>query len=444
MFRSVTATTLLLTALATSTALASPYCDAMTSEDTLPKSYKRLAPIYSSTQTGWIFTQDHLSTDYAMKSSAQRLMAAIVAEFAARDIRFAMLVAPPRPLVAGQPIVAATLDGAAFDFEAAASSFDQLMTELQETGAVIPNLLDVVRADPALAETYYFKRDTHWTPVGAAVSAHAFAHAAKQAWPDLFTATTTLDQPGADAELYSEKGSLAAIVEETCGTRPDPETSPYVAFSGGLERGLLDDLPDGTPRVALLGTSFSNRYEQDAYRVAAALEHALGAAVENMSLTGGGMIGGLETFILNGGLTNGSHDLILWELPYTQSFNSTSNLYQLLGALRLDAGAAEGGVAVQIGATEAFDIPLNGVNPTGVTFATGTDEVELLTLKVTYDDGKSETIKLQRSDRVPVDQRVDQLSVQFMPTGDRVITQLSAEFAPKPTGATASAVLWSK
>lgn len=425
-----------------SAASATPFCSDLLSEDTVPSSYKRIAPLHSSQEHGWIFLKDHLREEYNMKSSAQRLIGQIAQEFANRNQRFGILIAPPRPVIAGRAVVDAALDGADFDLNAAETSFDQLIQELNETGAVVPNLSQAARATADLAEGYYFKRDTHWTPLGAAVSAYAFADAANTAWPGVFETGTRLVQPGPDTEIYSEKGSLSTVIEDTCGTRPDPELVPFIAFQGGLERGLLDDLPAGTPQVALLGTSFSDRYQTDTYRVAEALENALGAAVDNRSLTGGGMTGSLETFILNGGLDEEAYDLVIWEVPYTQSFNSTSNLYQLLGALHFQSGAATGGTEIPVGNVDSTDIELAGANPTGVTFSGVAADIRRITLIVRYDDGKTETIKLQRSNRIPAELRSDDWSVRFSPTGDRVIAELSADFTPASAGDSAVAILW--
>ncbi|WP_412550274.1 alginate O-acetyltransferase AlgX-related protein [Shimia sp. MIT910701] len=45
--------------------------------------------------------------------------------------------------------------------------------------------------------------------------------------------------------------------------------------------------------LALLGSSFSNRYKRDHYRVADALARAFDADVENFSVSGGGPIGAI-------------------------------------------------------------------------------------------------------------------------------------------------------
>ena len=239
--------------------VAAPYCSALLDEAELDTKYKRLAPIWSNTDNGWIFTSDQLKTSYTMKSDASRLMSEIVAQFDAAGVDLAMIVAPPRPLVAGQATVDETVGPTlGYDTATVANSFHELIEQLRATGAVVPNLLAV--ATQSSEVPFYFKRDTHWTNSGAAASALALAGEYQLA--PKFDVTQIMAN-----EVYAEKGSLNKIVTAACDiTNPPEETTTFdyglVAASQGL--GLLDDA--GQETVALLGTSFSDRNKRDQYQ----------------------------------------------------------------------------------------------------------------------------------------------------------------------------------
>lgn len=319
-------------ALAMSPLAAKPYCEALLDKAALPEKYARIAPIYSDSDTGWIFASNQLRQSYEMKDKPQALMDRIVAGFEARGAKLVILVAPPRPVIAGQGVLRRTMGQAAEDYnvEAARDSFLTLLADLRASGAMVPDLQSMVLSDPELRRRYYFRRDTHWTTVGAVRSAEALAATIAETQPDLiaYQRDIVVEWKG----KIEEKGSLSAVVQKVCGERPKREVArTAVLASAGVD--LLSDMVAVHKPVALVGTSFSDRYKRDHYRVADALAASLGVEVENHSKSGGGMTGSMLAFLASGQLENGAHDLVIWELPYTQNFNSTKRLGQIVKAL---------------------------------------------------------------------------------------------------------------
>lgn len=389
----------------TQAAQASPICAEFTDPDALPKKYRRLAPVLSSTDTGWIFTQDQLGMDYALNSTETKLLAEIGAEFALRGVGFAILMPPPRPVVADPADFAATAAGLSeFEPGRAGASFHALVAQVGDLGIVMPDLLAAALADPAARDGYYFRRDTHWTPMGAALSARALSASLKTARPDLFPDAIGADfVPVPAAEEWIEKGSLAAIGRKACDADPAPETVPFASLPDRAA-GLLDDTT-AKPRVALAGSSFSDRYQKDAYRVADALAAFLDAEVENFSVTGGGAIGAIEGLVSSGKIDAGGFDMVIWEVPYTGGF-TTSGMRQLLGALQ--AARHSGTAAMQVTAgsgTTVIDAAKLGTPPQLLQITNVATGVERITVKVDFADRKAKTYKLVRKSRVPTDLR---------------------------------------
>ncbi len=387
-------------------AAATPYCDALLDADALPGKYARLAPIHSSTETGWVFTKDMMSEAYAMDDGNLALVEAIVASFTRRDIPLAIVVAPPRPVVAGQAIVDATAGAGALDVAAAQASFEALVAQLRGAGAIAPNLAATATQTDDIRAAFYFKRDTHWTARGAALSAQALSAEIAAMAPAL--GIVPADLPGIGTEAEEEKGSLAAILRDVCQSEPDRE--PFLladlpAATGDLLGGGSED-----PSIVLLGTSFSNRYKTDFYRVGEAMSWALDRPVENISASGTGMIGMIEGFVRGGGLDR-KPDLVIWETPYTQSFNSPSDLRQLLGALQaVDAtdatrlAEAQGAGTLEIGAQQ----------PDLLLIDTGTTDAAELRVNIRLADGGRQSIKLRRNDRVPAEMRGTVLAASLL------------------------------
>lgn len=379
----------LVAAIAVPSALyAQPYCDALMDASALEKKYQRLAPIHSSRDTGWIITSDHLDEKYALKPDAIELMTEIVGEFDKAGVDLAVMIAPPRAVVAGAGVVSSTLgQGTEFDLARAKASFELMISQVQETGAIAPDLLAVALNDGS--DSFLFKRDTHWTNTGAALSANALAKALDPNAPGIDIGSLPI------VETVSERGSLSDIVNASCGTRDAGEATPIYDYASLNDMGLLDETVG--KRVALLGSSFSNRYKRDAYQVADAIATALGADVENFSKSGGGLMGPIEAYVLSGALAKQSHDLVVWEFSSTETLNSTDSLRQLLGALRLSQSAAKVSEMVTLSDKGHAELTIaSDIIPNLVVIENTPVDTKQVSLDLRFADGEKITLKLRR------------------------------------------------
>ncbi len=384
----------LATALAAPTSLlATPYCEELGIVNQLPKKYAKRGPFHVDAETGWIVGADQLKSNFAVTDEVNALWAKINAAFAAKGVKLVALVAPPRPLFA--PNVPKTM---VYDARKSKAEFAKYISALNDAGIVAPDLSNL--ADTVDATDYYFARDTHWTPKGAAVSAAMLAETLTGQ-----TAKVSIEQLQF-SDSYSEKGSLSTVVEKTCGVRPEAEIVDAPVYTQqGDASALLADASDQA--IALVGTSFSNRYQRDTYQVAGAVSHALKASVDNFSVTGGGLVGAMEAFITGGALDSGRYKTVIWETPYTASLTNVSGLRQILGALHQNGDETEvydGGISPNWKQID-FDFSVSAylsirVHTPGV--STGKLELEF------YDaHGQKTRIKLIKSDRVEVSERSD-------------------------------------
>ena len=409
--------TLAITLLAATSTQAEPYCQALLTGEGLEAKYARLAPIHSDTESGWIFPSDQLKDRYDLKSSARELVVEIVHEFDKRGIPLVILVPPPRPIVAGRVDLSAAMGDDSYDFEAAEQSFDALKDGLNEAGAIAPNLQEVALSDPDIRKNFYFRRDIHWTTHGALMSASKLAEVVSERHPDLFSETPT-ESPSnfSPSDEIEERGSLADIVRKACDFDPGSEKSTTFELPISEGWSLLGDAPE-RPSVALVGSSFSDRYKRDFYRAADALAYSLNTDVENLSVSGGGAIGAIEAYVLSGALEAAKHDMVIWEIPYTQSFNSVSHLRQLLGALRF--GSEDSQEHVQTIEQASFKIPTDK-QVRGLEIVTQDIGKQDFRIILTYNNGSTSKLSMRRSNSVPVEMRSDSLFFSLEHTGSRI------------------------
>ena len=376
---------------APSSVLASPYCAELASVDQLPKKYAKRGPFFADAETEWIVGTDQLKSDFTVTDEIISLWTEINMAFKERGIKLAVLAAPPRALFA--PQLPKTVE---YDTDTSRSGFANYMSALNAAGIAAPDLSAFLQSE--YAANYYFARDTHWTPKGAAISAAMLAETLTEQKASAIIESIDF------SDTYSEKGSLSTVVEKTCGVRPKSEIVPSPVYSqqGGASA-LLGETSD--PAIALVGTSFSDRYQRDTYQVAGAVSHAMKAPVDNFSVTGGGLVGAMEAFIMSGTIDSGRYKTVVWEAPYTAPLTNVSSLRQILGALQQgesEAIAFEGDLSsdwFQVNAGfSTSDVRSILVQTPGV--STGKLELEF------YDaEGQKTRIKLRKSDRVRAEER---------------------------------------
>ena len=385
---------------------ADPYCVALSDPEQLPKNYAKRGPFHVDALSGWIVGQDQLKAKFAVTHETAALWKAIAEGFEAKDVKLVVLAAPPRPLFAPKD---ALPDG--YSATSAEKAFSAYISALNTTGITAPDLT-VLRETP-FAPDFYFARDTHWTPAGAAVSAAHLSEAMTGRQASDIVADVVFN------EQYSEKGSLSTVVEKTCGTRPEAELVKAPVYTQkGDATALLSDVKDVA--AALVGTSFSDRYKRDAYQVSGALSLALEKTVDNFSVTGGGMTGAMEAFLRSDALASGRYDTVIWEVPYTAPLTNISGLRQILGILQED------GVA-----TAVYHGPINAdwLNIDHEFFAADFTALRLhtpgmtkgkLSLELYAANGQKMRANLVKSDRVAADARSDtwSLSLAALPIQD--------------------------
>jgi hypothetical protein len=373
---------------------AAPYCGNLTIKEDLPKKYQKRGPFYSDDMSGWIIGHDQLKTNFDVTAETNALWEQIAAKFLTHGTELVVLVAPPRPLFA--PMAAREAMGLPGDLELIElqQGFSAYIAALNSAGIATPDLSDI--AHDASAAQYYFARDTHWTPMGAAISAAYLKEAI-----DKTPADQTLGKIEPTIDYY-EKGSLSGVVKDTCGTRPDAEIvmAPVYAQAGSAASLLGDSKSNDA--IALIGTSFSDRYQRDAYQAAGALSFVMDTTVDNFSITGGGLVGAMEAFIRSGALTAKRYKTVVWETPYSTPLTYVDGLRQILGALHsIDSPTDVAELNTKIGDTWInLDQGFAFADVKGLEIETGTHSTGQMVVEFIDAHGAKTRTKLVKTDRV--------------------------------------------
>jgi hypothetical protein len=384
---------------------AEPFCADLTVKDKLPKKYQKRGPFYSDAATGWIIGQDQLKNNYAVTAETVALWHDIKAEFDTHGVNLVVMAAPPRPLFAPHSAIDAMVLPADADLSALQHGFSNYISALNTAGITAPDL-SIIAQNPTAAD-YYFARDTHWTPMGAALSAAHLNAAMGNTAIDVNMARIDV------AGTYDEKGSLAGVVEDVCGSRPNIETVYAPQFAAqGTAASLLGDTPQ-RDKLALIGTSFSDRYQRDAYQVADALAFMIDADVDNFSVTGGGLVGSMEAFIRSGALADGTYKTVVWETPYSAPLTNVNGLRQILGALRTTGKQAQANALnARVGKDWiSIDHTVSLADVQGLEIVTQATETGQLIVELIDAAGGKTRTKLVKSDRVAAELRSNKWAI---------------------------------
>jgi alginate biosynthesis protein AlgX len=365
---------------------------------------------------GWFFRRgDDLSEEIGLPPFLLRDMARLSAVLKARGTTLVLAPTPTRgqmgetmlgpidPDTVYDPALAYTADGA---FRVAAG---------QAGLAILP--VPARPADPA----GFFKRDHHWTPLGAkafasAVAARLVGIPALQDLPRQTYSTATGDTVPLESPMGRQLGTLCDEplpaesvtlyrTEQKAQTADDlfgdgaaasPSAGADALFGGG-----------DVPVIALAGTSFS---AQEWLNFEGFLLEATGWSVANHSISGGGAYAPLLAYLSSPAWRDTPSPVLLWEFQRngTTIKEASLALRQIIPAARglCAAGAVAGTVKGAVSADGLAAVALkesaalSGAEDYAV-IRLSDPSIRTLKARLTHADGQVEEVPLRRQERMP-------------------------------------------
>jgi alginate O-acetyltransferase complex protein AlgJ len=178
--------------------------------------------------------------------------------------------------------------------------YSKFLTDLHSKGVIAPNILDAMKT----RDSMFLKTDTHWTPAGARVAAHAVADAVK---PLLELQTQSFKQkPGKVAPHEGDLLKFIPLASFSAKPVPDQLETPLVEGTESAGTGLFGD---SDIEVALVGTSYSANPK---FNFDGALKLELQTDVLNLALEGKGPITPMREFLK---ALPENLKLVVWEIP---------------------------------------------------------------------------------------------------------------------------------
>ncbi len=269
-------------------------------------------PIWQG-ERGWLFGRPDLITALELPETALPYLRRLAAALRSEGITPVALVVPTRGSVAHNRMGTNPAPALAnYDPEAAARGYRSFLARLRTAGFIAPDLLAVARTE---GDTFFFKRDHHWTPEAARAVAQAVA-ARLEAQLASFPKT-----PSVSLRVPSKKqlGTLQRRAEALC-----PGLSLGLESVSQFETSLRRPEASSTalfaavnPEIVLVGTSNSYRGEdKPELNFDGFLRQATSLEVLNVAFPGAGVYGSLAAYLLSAEYQTAPPQVLLWETTY--------------------------------------------------------------------------------------------------------------------------------
>lgn len=286
------------------------FCDALSDE----KSYSKKNAVYKvmvEGKDGWVFrSEKDFIADVPVTTRAIGRIKKIHTSFKEQGIDLVLLFPPTRGMLHADKIKPA--DAVKFNYNDnnhARDSYLKFLTLLQKEGVKIVGLPEQPVGDP-----FFYKRDHHWSPVGAQIAAIELAKYIKRLKSyDSLTKTkyATKSLGYIDFESASDK-----IFKAICGTVLPTErietfmTEPVNTATGGDD--LFGDIQE--PQIVLLGTSNSTKVPSMA-NFEGFLKEELSTDILNMSISGGSIDSAITSYLNTDHYKQKKGKILIWEIP---------------------------------------------------------------------------------------------------------------------------------
>ena len=337
---------------------------------------------------GWLLRHDDLTTTFTLNGATLTYLAALDRALSVQGVTLIVAAQPPR----GVALAAGSLPGYAPG--EALARYEAVRATLQNAGLYVTDLAEVAAQTP----DYFFRRDHHWTPEGSRASAEAVAQT--------LASTPAFRQVAAKQRKFrtnavkteAQLGSFGEAIGQICGKNPPAEKLVrYQTTAVSPEGGDL--FGASAPPIALAGTSNSARQDLN---FAGFLTQASGLDVLNVSAVGGGPQAALGAYLRSETFLESKPVFLVWEFATLFDVPQDPLFYrQLVPSVQgaCSAAKSEASVTKQLSGNVPLFTGLQGKN-TGFLYLELSDLSQTsLALKLSYQDGKTEEVKLERPTR---------------------------------------------
>lgn len=318
------------------------YCEKLDEESSYSEGIMKSMKNIVIGRNNWLFRSDvDLSTDFGIPNNFKSEFNRLVSELNKKGIELVVMLQPTRGLIHRDQVA----EKSHYSDVLALKNFIAFERQLIASGSVVPEMHFLLEGEK-LDRDYFFRRDHHWTPFGARISAKIVADKIKSI--PLYKSLKIKKFSTEQGVLIPKDGTMNRALMRLCGNNFG---SQYVQGFSTYSEDTSEDALFGdevTPEIVLVGTSNSAQRDDDRknYNFDGFLKDFLQVDVLNQSLPGGGQDGSFIQYLLNEYDMNNPPKVILWELPVSYALDDSLMYRQLIPAIKGGCNAASKDVTV--------------------------------------------------------------------------------------------------
>ena len=291
-------------------------CDALKEEATYEDktSYRYLFEGHE----GYVFrSKKGLKSKFEVKPETLEKFSAVTKAFKAKGIDFVIVMPPTRALVHPDklpndiPFIKKP-----FDPVKTLGAYNNFIATLKSKGVLIADF----SALPIPHPDFYYKRDHHWSPEGAKLSAQYTADVIK-ALPS-YTALPKQVFKTTSTETQNIRGSFEKYIEKKCESKIEDQLTPL--FETAPENEMNEDTLFGDKaqaQIVLVGTSNTTEPNPSYANYAGWLRETLSTDIHNVSISGDGIEAPITTYVNSEDFLQNPPKIIVWEVASHYNFD---------------------------------------------------------------------------------------------------------------------------
>ncbi len=297
-----------------------PQCSALMKESNYQSKRAGTFKYIIQSNDGWLFRTGELIENYRTSPQAMVLLSKMNRTLEKMGTKLILVVTPNRGLVYPDRVPSA----ANYNFAKAAASYKAYLQEFRNAGVTTVDMTPVLNSQvPGL----YNRRDVHWTSTGAVEIAKLTAKAIKQ--QPMYPSLKKTEFVSRYAGLSHMDGLMQRVYADICQRKyPVEYFKQYATEKVALadDSSLFADEQDAD-QVMAVGTSFST--QESPNFIGFVNEHS-SLEVVNHALTGGNVLGAIETLFKDEEFRRNPPKILLWELIAHQQDINNPDTYRIL------------------------------------------------------------------------------------------------------------------
>jgi alginate biosynthesis protein AlgX len=272
---------------------------------------------------GWFFRYVDFLEDFDFENSLENIVR-ISKAFSTQGIDLIVAPIPMRAMIYPDKLDLTDAFQNEYSVDSAKTAYNRMIAELESHGVMTVDLVAAALEFRKLNTdgTFFFKRDVHWTDLGAKVFSQAVAKkilvSPKYNELEKSEFNVTFDK------VVKRRGSFDDFIKKLCNLNMPKE--PFFVFRVEKEeQGLFDD---SDIQVVLVGTSYSQgNWYQDF------LSNDLSLNTMTYAVDGGGPDSAIQEYLLGDSYANDRPSFVVWEFPIHNSPKSLGLYRQIVPSI---------------------------------------------------------------------------------------------------------------